>query len=210
VRPDAHQRALLEELKAAAAEAAQAFKASCANEFSFTPPGRLQSMIARLDATLQAVRVVRPRLEKFYNSLSDEQKARFNAIGPAVGADVARTARATPRDEEVNTCGERKLGLSRLPIERIEDVVQPRERQQAALDRLSKATEDAVAMLQQACPDVVPQTPVGRLEAMEKRIDAMLRAARTVQPALQDFYGSLGNEQKARFNTLGREASRRD
>src|SRR5262245_62904477 len=32
------------------------------------------------------------------------------------------------------------------------------------------ATEKAVAMLQGACPDVVPQTPVGRLEAMEKRV----------------------------------------
>jgi LTXXQ motif family protein len=44
---------------------------------------------------------------------------------------------------------------------------------------------------------------------MEKRIEAMLQAARTVQPALQDFYASLSNEQKARFNTLGREAARR-
>jgi hypothetical protein len=30
-----------------------------------------------------------------------------------------------------------------------------------------------------------------------------------MQPALQDFYASLSNEQKARFNTLGRGAERR-
>jgi hypothetical protein len=40
---------------------------------------------------------------------------------------------------------------------------------------------------------------------MEKRVEAMLQAAKTVLPVLQDFYASLSNEQKTRFNTLGRE-----
>jgi len=34
----------------------------------------------RLDATLGAVETVQPALAKFYNSLSDEQKARFNSL----------------------------------------------------------------------------------------------------------------------------------
>jgi len=105
---------------------------------------------------------------------------------------------------DVASCSAPKPSLTNLPIERIADVVRPNDQQQRALDQLSKATEKAVAVLQDACPDVVPQTPVGRLEAMEKRVDAMLQAARIVQPKLQDFYASLGNEQKARFNTLGR------
>ena len=42
----------------------------------------------------------------------------------------------------------------------------------------------------------------------EKRLDAMVQAARTVQPALLDFYASLNNEQKAKFNTLGQQARR--
>jgi hypothetical protein len=48
----------------------------------------------------------------------------------------------------------------------------------------------------------VPVTPVGRLQAMEKRLSAMLQAANQMQPALDDFYASLTTEQKARFNTL--------
>ena len=60
-----------------------------------------------------------------------------------------------------------------------------------------------------ACPDVVPLTPVGRLEAMEKRLDAMVQAGKTVQPAMEEFYVSLSNEQKARFNTLGQQARAR-
>jgi hypothetical protein len=52
----------------------------------------------------------------------------------------------------------------------------------------------------------VPLTPVGRLEAMEKRLEAMLQAAKLVQPALDEFYATLSSEQKARFNTLGQLA----
>jgi len=209
LRPTNDQQALLAELKDAAAQAATAFKAACPADFSLTPPGRLQAMIARLEATREALRRVHPALARFYDSLSDEQKARFNAIGPRVATARARTEGAAPGNGDTASCGGPKPGLTNLPIERIEDAVRPNDQQQRALDRLSKATEKAVAILQDACPDDIPQTPVGRLEAMERRVDAMLQAARTVQPALQDFYASLGNEQKARFNTLGRETARR-
>jgi hypothetical protein len=37
---------------------------------------------------------------------------------------------------------------------------------------------------------------------MEQRLDAMLRAVDTVQPALAKFYGALRDEQKERFNRL--------
>src|SRR5262249_31899831 len=191
VRPTNDQQALLAGLKDAAAQAATAFKAACPAEFSLTPPGRLQAMIARLEATREALRRVRPALARFYDSLSDEQKARFNAIGPRVATARARTEGAAPGNDDAASCGAPKPGLTNLPIERIEDVVRPNDQQQRALDRLSTATGKAVALLQAACPDDIPQTPVGRLEAMEKRVDAMLQAAKTVQPALQDFYTSL-------------------
>ncbi len=74
--------------------------------------------------------------------------------------------------------------------------------QKGALDRLSAATKKAVQGLQAACPDEAPVTPVGRLQAMEKWLSAMLEAANQMQPALDDFYASLTTEQKARFNTL--------
>ena len=85
VRPTPEQRALLDELKTAAAKAADVFKESCADSYAMTPPGRLRAMTNRVSATLDAVRIVRPALEQFYNSLNDEQKARFNALGPNVG-----------------------------------------------------------------------------------------------------------------------------
>ncbi len=36
---------------------------------------------------------------------------------------------------------------------------------------------------------------------MQTRLDAMLDAAEIMQPALEDFYATLSNEQKARFNS---------
>jgi len=208
VRPNAEQRKLLDDVKRATEEAADAFKASCAQNFPLTPPGRLAAMTNRLDATLQAVHIVRPALEAFYNSLTDEQKARFTAIGPDdIGRDRARAARAG-QQQDAKTCNGEKAGLTNLPIERIEDAVRPTEQQQGALDRLDQATTQAVGILMDACPDVIPLTPVGRLEAMQKRLEAMVQAGKTVQPAMEEFYASLSNEQKARFNTLGQQAER--
>jgi hypothetical protein len=63
----------------------------------------------------------------------------------------------------------------------------------------------AVSILQAACPQDTPLTPPGRLEVMETRLQAMLEAANTVKPALDEFYGSLSGEQKARFNRIGRD-----
>jgi hypothetical protein len=39
-------------------------------------------MEQRLTAMLQAIDTMQPALAKFYNSLSDEQKAQINRIGP--------------------------------------------------------------------------------------------------------------------------------
>jgi hypothetical protein len=201
VQPTPEQRALLDELKSAAAKAADAFKESCGGSYAMTPPGRLRAMTNRISATLEAVRIVRPALEKFYNSLSDEQQARFNALGPNIGERSQRQPEQEANAQS-DTCGGPKSSLTQLPIERIETVIRPAGTQKEVLDRLREATEKAVQGLQAACPDNVPLTPVGRLEAMEKRLEAMMQAANLVQPALDEFYATLSSEQKARFNTL--------
>src|SRR6266852_3937158 len=199
LRPTSEQRALLDQLKSAAAHAADALKNSCSDTYALTPPGRLRAMINRISATLEAVRMVRPALEAFYNALSDEQRARFNTLSPRLPA----ASEDQPQQEaKAESCGGSKSSLTGLPIERIDAVLRPTGAQRGALDRLSAATKKAVQGLQAACPDEVPVTPVGRLQAMEKRLSAMLQAANQMQPALDDFYASLTTEQKARFNTL--------
>ena len=55
--------------------------------------------------------------------------------------------------------------------------------------------------------DLPNADPTGRVEEMEKRLDATLSAVKTMQPALARFYDSMRDEQKTRFNSL-RSASR--
>jgi len=197
VEPNDAQRAALDELKDATAKALDILKAACPTALPSTPTGRIEAMRKRLEPMLQAVRTVRPALEKFYESLNDEQKARFSALGSEGNLDQQQAQR-----DLTQVCGERASGIGRLPFERIERAVQPDEAQRAALKRLRDATSEAVNLLRSDCPTDRTLTPVGRLQAMEQRLDAMLRAVQAVEPALEKFYASLGDEQKERFNRL--------
>jgi hypothetical protein len=203
---NAEQKDLLGEIRKASQDAAAVFKASCPPDdaFPLTPPGRLDAMTARLEATLQTVQTVRPALENFYASLSDEQKERFNELGPK---PTAANAEAREAAQAADSCKQPKPGLANLPIEKIEDVINPTDAQEAELNRLQDATSKAVEIMQAACPDETPLTPPGRLDAMEKRLQSMIDAAKTVKPALQSFYSSLSGEQKARFNRIGQQLS---
>ena len=78
MRPDERQRAALNELRSATAEAGRVLASACPSELPLTPTGRLGVMEGRIDAMLQAVATLRPALAKFYAALNDEQKARFN------------------------------------------------------------------------------------------------------------------------------------
>jgi hypothetical protein len=97
VKPTDAQRASLTALQDAAAKAADILKSSCAPAEARTPPARLAAVGARLDAMLQAIGTVRPALETFYNALTDEQKAAFDAIGPE--RNGPSNALAAARDE---------------------------------------------------------------------------------------------------------------
>ena len=163
---NADQKRLLDHVRSAGQAAATMFKASCPakNAFAMTPPGRLEAMTLRLTATLEAVQTVKPAMEAFYNSLSDEQKERFNEIGPKHPKDS--TAVSHTSAENGKSCSEPKAGLANLPIERIEDAVKPTDAQEGGLKHLENATAKAVSIMQAACPGDTPITPPGRLEAM--------------------------------------------
>ncbi|HEY5962383.1 MAG TPA: Spy/CpxP family protein refolding chaperone [Xanthobacteraceae bacterium] len=209
VRPTDEQKTLLENLRKASLEAAAQFRDSCPESVPMTPPGRLQAMTQRLQAASDTVGTVKPALEAFYTSLTDEQKARFNEIGPQLVKPQRpqRTAEAGNAPSSQANCSSEKAGLSNIAIDRIEDSIQPTAAQEAALDRLDEALQKSVEILRDACPNTIPMTPVGRLEVMKQRLDAMIQAANAVRPALEDFYAALSDEQKAKFNRLGRQTA---
>ena len=202
VQPTDAQRAALDELRAANAKAIDILKAGCPKDLPSTPTGRLAAMASRLQVMLQAVQTVRPPLDRFYQSLTDEQKARFNAVSPG-------TESATGEDQRDLTkfCDERTPGVTDLPIDRIAQAVHPTAAQRTALDEVRDASAKAAEALKASCPTYQALTPTGRVEAMEKRLQATLDAVQTVQAPLVKFYDGLSDEQKARFNSL-RSASR--
>jgi hypothetical protein len=82
LHPTEAQRASLAALQNASAKAADMLRTSCRADEAVTPPARLAAVGKRLDTMLQAVKLVRASLDGFYATLSDEQKAQFEAIGP--------------------------------------------------------------------------------------------------------------------------------
>jgi hypothetical protein len=66
----------------ATAQAVDLLKSNCPTFQALTPVVRLEAMEQRLAAMFQAVQTVEPVFEKFYGSLSDEQKERFNRLPP--------------------------------------------------------------------------------------------------------------------------------
>jgi len=152
-------------------------------------------MRSRVEAMLQAAQVVRPALDTFYNSLSDEQKQRFNALDQ----DINTAGREI---DVAGLCSRTNERSSGLPVARIEQSLQLSVRQDTALKDLNDASAQAADVLKGSCQPNQSLTPTGRLAAMEDRLNSMLQALDTVQPALAKFYDSLSDEQRARFNRL--------
>jgi hypothetical protein len=100
-------------------------------------------------------------------------------------------------------CSPRGAGLAEWRLARIEERVRPTDEQRTKLNDLRDASAKAAKIVTAACPSEIPQSPVSRLELMEKRLDAMLTAVRLVRPAFSAFYDSLTDEQRARLNNVG-------
>ena len=199
VQPTAEQRSLLDQLKDATAQAVNLMQSSCPTDLPSTPIGRLAAMRQRIEPMLQAVQTVRPALEQFYGSLSDEQKERFIALE----AEGAPRPTANRQPNVAQACGSSAQQIASLPIAQIQQMLRPNDAQRAALDALNNASAQAAQVLNENCAPDQSLTPPGRVAAMEARLTAMLKALDTVQPAIAKFYNSLTDEQKARFDRLG-------
>jgi len=200
VQPNDQQNALLDELGNAVVKASDTIRSHCPTAVSFTPTGRIDAMHERLTGLVQAVDLVTGPLATFYDSLSDEQKARFNDMAFADNKRAAPKAGTPPAPQ--SECGAAPMAW---PAEQINRVVQPTDAQRGKLEALQSAAATAADMVKAACPSETPSTPPRRLEAVSKRLHAILQAVETVRPALADFYNALSDDQKARFNTMGKQ-----
>jgi hypothetical protein len=204
VQPDQRQSQMLDDLGNAIVKAGDEIRAHCQTNVAFTPTTRLDQMHDRLGGLVDAVNVVSAPMSGFYDALSDEQKARFDHIAPR-SARTARRSQAQTDHAGASPQAQCNSNIMAWPTDQIDRVVQPDDAQRAKLQALQSAASQAADTIKAACPADVPATPPARLTAVGYRLQAMLGGVETIQPALADFYNSLSDDQKARFNSMGRQ-----
>jgi hypothetical protein len=192
------QRAALDDLANAALKVAQDIKTACAMETAQTAPGRLAAMQTRIEAMIAAVATVRPPLESFYGLLSDEQKEQIIALGQRQNQRQSRTG-SLLLDQN---CGSAQMGVAGWPTADIVRAVRPTAAQRASLAALQDTAAKTADMSKGSCPADTLLTPTARLAAIGTRLDTLLQAGKTVSGPLDDFYATLSDEQKARFNAI--------
>jgi hypothetical protein len=205
------QRVALDDVGNASAKAAQTIKAACPADISLTAPNRLAVMQQRIEAMISAVGLLQPPLQRFYDLLNDEQKALLTALIENQRGDSSRDQRGNSNrsritaDAMVQPCGIAQPGLTEWPNAEIEQRVHPSEAQRASLAALQDTAAKAADMLKASCQPDSAVTPPARLAAIDKRLNAMLDAVKSVRSALNAFYGTLSDEQKAQFESIGRQ-----
>jgi hypothetical protein len=185
VQPNDAQRPALDELRAATARALVYIDAACAARGPQTPTARLDSMEDRLWAARQALMVMRAPLDKLYGALDDEQKARLNGPAPQRAAACGQAGVPSP------------AGL-------LEERVRPGPGQRAALEAVKMTSAGLARMVASSCPAERPLTPLGRLDAADKRLNTLLYAVVTLRAPVDGFYASLSDAQKTRLSGLSR------
>ncbi|CAM5348975.1 hypothetical protein AFEL58S_01212 [Afipia felis] len=197
INPNDEQRAALDELGNASVKAAQTIRAACPTTLPLTAPARLAAMEQRIEAMRSAIGIIQPAMEKFYGLLDDEQKAKLTAMSPR--------SKAAQDDD---SCGITSLSDAvAWPTDEINQRLQPNDEQKAKLTALQDATFKAADSLKATCRPSTALTPPARLAAAGERLDALLGAVKSVHAALNDFYGTLSDEQKAQFEAIGPDRS---
>jgi hypothetical protein len=200
IEPTETQRAALDELANVSITAARNIKAACPARISLTAPSRLASMQQRIEAMIAAVAMVQPSLDKFYRLLNDEQRARLNALGE----EQRKRISARNRNRSLGQgCDVAQPAALKWPTEEIDARLHPTDAQRASFVALQGASAKAAGMLETSCQADDAVTPAARLAAVGKRLDTMLQAIKLVRAALDDFYGTLSDEQKAQFEAIG-------
>jgi LTXXQ motif family protein len=194
MRTSEEQRAILDDLRKASVEAAQTIHDACPTEVQYTPSARLAAMQQRLEAMKSAIAHIRTPFEEFYESLDDDQKGELAALNDErapFAPKVPAAQSCTPPD------------VLPWPTSDIEARLHLNDGQREALAALSRMDALARNTLNFDCqPDENLSLP-DRLTTADVRLDAMLAAIKWVRPALDDFFATLSDEQKAQFDTIG-------
>src|SRR5260370_7722564 len=84
-------------------------------------------------------------------------------------------------------CGEDSRNIAGLPIDQIQQALQPNDDQRAALDELANASLKAAQDIKAACPTQIASTAPGRLSAMQARIEPPIPPPNPLHPPPHTF-----------------------
>jgi len=143
---------------------------------------------------IQAVQMVRAPLERFYSTLSEGRRRAFPPW------PSSRTVVRPPPAAWRRSATRAATSFAQLPVDRNRTGAPTHPAQEAAFETLKAVSAGAAAGLEASCRRRRRKTPVERIDAVERRLDGMVQAAKEVRPALAAFYATLSDEQKARFN----------
>ncbi|UFS92999.1 Spy/CpxP family protein refolding chaperone [Bradyrhizobium daqingense] len=218
VQPNELQRTALDELASAWSAARDTIRAACPEQAPATASERLGLMRERLEAMIKATDAVAAPLAKFVGLLTDDQKARLDALANERRAALAAVQRKDaqkdmqaaaaacapdydPRYDEKAQRQYEQLVQQQWPAD-IASTLKLDEVARARLDVLQDTTLRTLETLS-ACPAKTAETPQARLASVKTRLEAMLQAVGGISDALDDFQADLSDEQKAGFEAIG-------
>jgi uncharacterized membrane protein len=212
VRPSERQQNALDTIRSAVSAAAHMLATTCPKDIPAMPSGRLDALSQAIDALLESRTTMHPALANFYASLDEEQKARIVVnLSPNVQPKPNRDSRlAADFDNQQNAdqetvCRQWASILRSWPIRQIEAGTQLSDEQHAALYEVTAAFYHAASGLVSSCPGERPLTPLGRLEAEQRQLEALRQGINIIQPVITIFEKSLTDGQKTRLDTVVNE-----
>jgi hypothetical protein len=197
-----NQRGALDRLQTAINDAAKSVRnGACQSADTSTPADRLELAVQRLWSVQNASVVVRGALKDFYDTLSDEQKAKFR---PAPDKAKAEKTDSKPGDNPMNrqACAQQAGGDERL-MKQIQQAVRPTRQQKAGVEALAKTAGGMSQYLTASCAQPTPDDPLARLDAATGRLTAINYAATSMEVALSQFSAALTDDQRKKFDALG-------
>lgn len=189
------EQGALAELHAALVKADEQIAAACPQTIPATVPDRLRAVQGQLWAMRVAATGLRAPLQKFYDTLTAEQKAKLD-VQP-----IEREGGA-PGGSAAMLCLAQTQQAPQWPAAQVVRSIRPNQDQRARLEALKQTSSQMHQAMMGSCPQKPPATMLARLDAALDWIDAVLFATTNIAVPVEDFYRTLSDAQKARLDTL--------
>ena len=107
---------------------------------------RLDAIEKRLERRYKPSKLCDPRSRICTNSLNDDQRQRLDALGAKETEYGRGTAGTSSSDATTlaSLCGDQAANFTRLPVQRIEEIIKPTGQQQNAFDKLRQVSENRI------------------------------------------------------------------